>query len=198
MTQQPPSVIVLAGPNGAGKSTIAPVLLPRTLGIVDFVNADDIARGLSAYDSDSAAIEASEIMLRRLRTLAEARVNLAFETTLASRSLAPWLKELIAGGYEFHLFFLWLPSADAAVARVAERVRVGGHHVPEETIRRRYDRGLRNFFELYQVLATNWRMDDSSEADGPKLIARGQGPRTTRVLDQVLWKAILGAYGRET
>ncbi len=96
-------------------------------------------------------------MLSRLRDLAKEKRNFAFETTLAGRSLAPWLARLIDDGYEFHLVYLWLPSADLAVARVADRVRMGGHHVPEETIRRRYRAGLRNFFRLYMQLATLWR-----------------------------------------
>lgn len=195
MAEETPSVIVLAGPNGAGKSTAAPVLLRGTLGIVDFVNADVIARGLSAFDSDSVALEAAGIMLTRLRKLAEERANFAFETTLASRTLAPWLKDLIGAGYQLHLFFIWLPDADAAVARVAARVRSGGHDVPEATIRRRYDRGLNNFFELYQALASTWRMYDNTKIKRPKLIAQGQGVRTTRIVDPKTWATILKGHG---
>jgi predicted ABC-type ATPase len=143
-----PHVVVLAGPNGAGKSTAAPALLAGTLGLTDFVNADVIARGLSAFRPQDAALEAGRIMLERLRSLASLQASFAFETTLASRSFAPWIADLRRQNYVFHLVFLYLPGPEAAIARVAERVRSGGHDVPVETIRRRYTAGLRNFFHL--------------------------------------------------
>lgn len=149
-----PSIILLAGPNGAGKTTAAPTLLKGTLGIVEFVNADTIAQGLAGFDPERASIPAGRVMLNRLKDLAEHRISFAFESTLASRTFAPWLRELIENGYDFHLVFLWLPTAAFAVDRVANRVKMGGHDVPEITIRRRYSAGLRNFFELYRALAT--------------------------------------------
>src|SRR5262245_8852726 len=129
MSSVPPSVVVLAGPNGAGKSTAAPELLKETLALTEFVNADVIARGLSAFDPERATIAAGRIMWKRLRELAHERENFAFETTLASKSYAPWLAKLVESGYRLELTFLWLPSADLAVARVADRVRMGGHAV---------------------------------------------------------------------
>ena len=160
------SVVILAGPIAAGKSTVAPALLYGALAVNEFVNADVIARGLSAFDPESAAIAAGRVMLARLRELADQRVSFAFETTLASRSFAPWLRDLRASGYEIHFLFLWLPSADFALDRVAGRVRAGGHDVPAETVRRRYRAGLRNFFSLYEPLAsTTWAVYDSS---GPR------------------------------
>jgi predicted ABC-type ATPase len=185
-----PSVVVLAGPNGSGKSTTAPALLRGALGVTEFVNADTIAQGLSAYNPLSAALEAGRIMLDRMRSLAAARVDFAFETTLASRSLAPWLAGLVRGGYDVHLLLLWLPSADEAVARVAQRFRSGGHDVPEEMIRRRYTAGLRNFFRLYRPLATKWRMYDRSMSPPARLIAVGRRQRTSIVLDELLWRRI--------
>src|SRR5262245_55089260 len=101
-------------------------------------------------------------MLERMDALAARGVSFGLESTLAARSLAPRLRNLISRGYEFHLVFLYLPSADLAVARVADRVRLGGHNVPEATIRRRYESGLRNFFSLYQPIATSWRIFDNS------------------------------------
>jgi predicted ABC-type ATPase len=126
-------VVVLSGPNGAGKSTAAPSLLKGRLSVDQFVNADEIARGLAGFAPETAAIPAGRIMLTRLRELAAARADFAFESTLASRSFARWLESLTSGGYRFHLVFLWLPSADLAVARVRDRVRQGGHDVPETT-----------------------------------------------------------------
>lgn len=190
-----PSVIVLAGPNGAGKTTAAPALLRGTLGVVEFVNADTIAQGLSGFDPERAAIPAGRAMLRRIGELARQRSSFAFETTLASRTFAPWLAQLTATGYRFHLVFLWLPSADFAVDRVADRVRLGGHSVPEATIRRRYAAGLRNFFGLYQPLATTWRMHDNSDPSGMKLIASGKGSRINKVGNRNVWERILAEYG---
>ena len=132
-----PLVIVVAGANGAGKSTAAPVLLRDTLGVTEFVNADTIAAGLSAFRPESVSIAAGRIMLSRMRRLAAARATFAFETTLGSRSFAPWLAGLQRKGYRVHLLFLWLNSAELAVSRVAERVRLSGHDVPAETVRRR-------------------------------------------------------------
>lgn len=124
MAPTTPNLVVLAGPNGAGKSTAAPMLLRGTLGVTEFVNADVIAQGLSAFAPDRVALSAGRIMLRRLQELARQGVSFAFETTLASRSFAPWIRELAQTGYQFHLVFLWLPSADFAVQRVADRVRL--------------------------------------------------------------------------
>jgi predicted ABC-type ATPase len=151
-----PHVIIIAGPNGAGKSTLAPFLLRDMFGILEFVNADSIALGLSAFQPDKVAFEAGRIMLKRLNYLSEQRVSFAFESTLATRSYAPWIKRLQQQGYIFQLLFLWLQSPDLAVERVKERVRMGGHNIPEETIRRRYQKGLQNFFDLYRGLAETW------------------------------------------
>lgn len=185
----PPIVIVLGGPNGAGKSTAAPRLLKGALGVVEFLNADMIARGISPFAPESAALAASEVMLQRMDALAAAGVSFGLESTLAARSLAPRLRELIDRGYEFHLVFLYLQSADLAVARVADRVRLGGHNIPETTIRRRYQAGLRNFFDLYRPIATSWQMFDNSQA-GRMLIAAGTRRRTSRVPQKKLWKQI--------
>ena len=193
----PPNIVVLAGPNGAGKSTTGPALLRDTLGITKFVDADTIARGLSAFEPERVALAAGKVMIRRIRGLARRREDFAFETTLASRLLAPWLAKLREAGYRVHIVFLWLPSADSAVDRVAGRVRMGGHDIPEETIRRRYRRGLRNFFELYQPLATTWRMYDNYCGAGPRVIAWGAGRRTTRLDDAETWARVLEGAGRE-
>lgn len=128
--------------------------------------------------------------LQRLTELANSRKSFGFETTLAGRTFAPKIRTLIRGGYELHLVFLWLPSPDLAVERVAKRVRLGGHNVPEETVRRRYHSGLRNFFELYRPLATMWRMYDNS-TQRPRLIASGSERTRPSVNDPGLWRRIL-------
>jgi len=189
-----PTVVVLAGPNGAGKSTAAPRLLKGALGVIEFLNADMIARGLSPFDPEGAALAASEVMLQRMDALAEKRISFGLETTLAARSLAPRIRKLIENRYDFRLVFLWLPSADMAVARVADRVRMGGHDVPEAAVRRRYRAGLSNFFELYQPIATSWRMYDNSRPGRMKLIAAGRTSTTTRVTLTTIWKSLRQEY----
>jgi predicted ABC-type ATPase len=184
-----PHVVVLAGPNGAGKSTAAPVLLRGKLGVDEFVNADTIARGLSAFAPEGVAIDAGRVMLRRLERLAAQQRNFAFETTLASRTLAPRIARWMQSGYAFHLVFLWLPNSDFALARVRERVRLGGHDVPEATVRRRYTRGLTNFFTLYQQRSATWRFYDNSQAR-PRLVARGDQTGRSVVSDTELWAQI--------
>ena len=189
-----PSVVVLSGPNGAGKSTIAARLLVGALRVSEYVDADVFARSLPR--SEATAVTAGRAVLRRLDELAMERRSFGFETTLASRSFGPRIRQLIAAGYECHLVFLWLPSADFAIARVADRVRLGGHTVPEETIRRRYRSGLRNFFSLYQTLTTTWRMYDNS-VHQPRLVASGAGRETLVANDVALWRRIRAEAGHE-
>lgn len=194
MIDNSPNLIIMAGPNGAGKSTVAPVLLRDTLGVTQFVNPDVIAQGLSAFEPDRMTFAAGRIMMTRLKALAKQRASFAFETTHASRSFAPWIRKLIQTGYQFHLLFLWLPSADFAVQRVADRVGLGGHNVPEILIRRRYEAGLCNFFALYQPLATTWQMYDNSGESGIRLIAAGQQTTLTQMGDAELWENLKQEY----
>jgi predicted ABC-type ATPase len=196
MAESSPNVVVLAGPNGAGKSTSAPSVLRGALGIDEFVNADVIARGLSGFEPERAAMAAGRIMLARLRELARQKSSFAFETTLASRSFAPWLADLMRTGCQFHLVFLWLPHPDMAVARVAARVREGGHDVPEQTIRRRYEAGLSHFFRLYQPMATTWKLCDNSDTPITKLIAAGESNLVRPVADRPAWEQIVARYNR--
>jgi predicted ABC-type ATPase len=167
-----PSIYVIAGPNGAGKSTTARALLRRYLNCEEFVNADDIARGLSAFRPETVAIRAGRLMLGRLGELARQRIDFAFETTLSSRSLARWLRRRQGEGFEIHLLYAWLPHPDMAVARVAARVAAGGHSIPEEDIRRRYHRSIGNFLEIYMHLADTWEAYDNA-SNTIRLIARG-------------------------
>jgi predicted ABC-type ATPase len=187
-----PQVIVLAGPNGAGKSTMAAPLLSGAFGVDHFVNADTIATGLRALRPEQSSFAAGRIMVRRVKELGAQRADFGFETTLASRSFAPWLRGLKASGYVFNLLYLWLPSADMAVMRVQERVRLGGHDVPEEIVRRRYRRGLRNFFAVYQEMADHWRFLDNSTV--PRLLAEGSGRRVEMVRDVQQWTALCKEY----
>ena len=162
--------------------------------INDFVNADVIAQGLSAFQPEKAAIQAGRVMLERIKALADEQVNFAFETTLASRTFAGWIEGLKAKHYQFHLVFLWLKDVELAISRVAERVRVGGHSVPEETIRRCYAAGLRNFFNLYCPIADFWQLYDNSDADAFSLIAMQSQNETIIQNETVSWKYLLETY----
>ncbi len=190
MTAHVPLVVVLAGPNGAGKSTSAPYLLKDALAVDEFVNADTIAHGLSAYRPDAAAVTAGKVMLERLRALASLRRDFAFETTLSGRSHARWLRELQRAGYRTHLIFLSLPSADLAIARVADRVRRGGHHVPDAVVRRRFVAGLRNLFSIYMHAVDAWTIYDNADVVSPRLVASRAVGAATIVADAEAWESL--------
>ena len=197
MTAKRPHLIVIAGPNGAGKSTTASSLLKGTLKVTEFVNADLIAQGLSGFKPEGAVFHAGRVMLERIYYLAKKRTDFAFETTLASKIFAPWIRNLRKTGHEFHLVYLWLPSEEFAVARLAERVRMGGHDVPEETIRRRYHAGIKNFFRLYKPLADFWRVYDNSKSAGPRLIASGGRSESDNIKDIEIWDMFMGQSKHE-
>lgn len=184
-----PNLVVLAGPNGAGKSTTAKKVVRDRLGIVHYVNADTLACGLSEFDSESMALKAGRIMLDHLHDLARQRLDFGFETTLAGKAFASWIGELKQQGYVFNLIFLWLPSADLAVSRVQDRVRRGGHSIPEETIRRRYERGMDNFFRLYEPLADFVQLLNNSNPEEPILVVEKRHGIITEV-DERLWNQI--------
>lgn len=185
-----PNVVIIAGPNGSGKSTPAPALLRDTLNIPEYVNADTIAEGLSAFAPEDASFDAGRVMLGRLHDLAKERRDFAFETTMASRFYAGWLKRLRSdSSYRVNLIFLWLDDVGLAIARVAARVRAGGHDIPEETIRRRYDRGLKNFFELYLPVANVWSVRDTSFRESVE-IARYTEESGQTIFDEEKWKRI--------
>jgi predicted ABC-type ATPase len=157
------TVYVIAGPNGAGKTTFATEFLPEFVDCREFLNADLIAAGLSPFAPETQNLRAGRLLLERIHELFSARVDFAFETTLAGRSYARMLKTFRQEGYRVVLFFLWLPSVELAVSRVAMRVRQGGHNIPEADIRRRYTAGLRNFFGLYRSVLDAWWLYDASE-----------------------------------
>lgn len=160
------------------------------MGIDAFVNADVIAQGLAAFSPESVAFMAGRIMLRRIEELARAREDFAFESTLAGRSAHRLLTGLVGAGYEVHVFYLWLPSPDLAVARVRRRVEMGGHDVPEPVLRRRFWRSLVNFDRLYRPVTRTWRLYDGSGLGGRPLIAHGIGAREPVVLNEPMWQEI--------
>ncbi|MEW6208566.1 MAG: zeta toxin family protein [Acidobacteriota bacterium] len=187
-----PKIIAIAGPNGAGKSTLAPFLLRDAFGVMDYVNADTIAEGLSAFGPQGAAIEAGRVMLRRMQNLIEQRRTFAFESTLSGRTPARWIERAKREGFEFHLLFLWLESEELAVERVAARVRRGGRNVPEPAIRRRHRLGVRNFFERYQRRADEWVVLDTSLSN-TDLIAVGRSSNVSIIHRPDKWQKICEA-----
>ncbi len=157
-----PTLCILGGCNGAGKTTLARELLPR-LGLMRFLNADEIARGLSPLDPSLSAFKAGRLLLEEARSLIAAKASFAIESTLSGKTYVALIREAKARGYRFLLHYIVIGSATQAVARVALRVRLAGHHVPEDDVRRRFDRSRRHFMENYLPLADEWVLWDNAE-----------------------------------
>jgi predicted ABC-type ATPase len=164
-----PTLCILGGCNGAGKTTLARELLPR-LGLMRFLNADEIARGLSPLDPTLTAFKAGRVVLEEARSLIAAKASFALESTLSGRAQVALIREAKAQGYRILLHYIVIGSATQAVARVALRVRLGGHHVPENDVRRRFDRSRKHFMEDYLPLADEWGLWDN-QSPPPKQIA---------------------------
>ena len=184
---------IIAGCNGAGKTTAAYQLLPNLLGINEFINADEIARGLSPFNVEGAAIQAGRLMLTRIKQLIAQGADFAFETTLATRSYVQLAKAAQQQGYTVYLLFFWLHSSQMAIQRVAQRVKEGRHNIPEPTIRRRYTLGLQNFFQLYRPVVNQWVFVDNV-ADEPELIAQSINLDIS-IYNKSIWTDLEGTYG---
>lgn len=183
-----PRVVIFAGPNGAGKSTHADAIL-AALEIETFVNADYIARGLSGRNTEAVAFEAGRIMLKRLRQLSDAGADFAFESTLSSRTFAPFLRKLKALGYAVVIYYFSLSNAQLAIRRVKLRVALGGHNVPADVVRRRFGRSLSNFLTLYHPLADEWTLFDNSTSPLAKTIATKLNNQLT-VMETATWQKL--------
>jgi predicted ABC-type ATPase len=157
------SLYIIAGCNGAGKTTASFTILPDILDCREFVNTDEIAKGLSPFQPEKAAIEAGKIMLRRIESLLNKNVNFAFETTLASKSYKNTIVKAQAAGYQVTLLFFWLQTVELAKKRVQKRVSEGGHNIEQEVIERRYMAGIRNLFEIYLPIVNEVLIFDNSE-----------------------------------
>lgn len=166
-------IVIIAGPNGSGKTTFAEQFLPYEAECPDFINADLIARGLSPFAPERVALQAGKIMLGQMARKVQRRESFAFETTLSGKNYAQHIRRWKRAGYYVKLIFLSLPSADLAVARVKGRVAQGGHHVPEDVVRRRFDAGLRHFEIVYRELVDSWALYDNS-GHAPKLLDAGE------------------------
>jgi predicted ABC-type ATPase len=157
------NLYIIAGCNGAGKTTASYNILPTILNCKEFVNADEIAKGLSPFQPEKASFEAGRIMLRRIDELLQKDVDFAFETTLATKSFAQTVRKAQEKNYTVTLLFFWLNSIELAKQRVALRVAEGGHNIPEEIIERRYQRGIKNLFDIYLPVCDNIMCFDNSD-----------------------------------
>jgi predicted ABC-type ATPase len=167
---QKPNLYIIAGPNGAGKTTFALKFLPDYVECLEFVNVDLIANGISPFDPERAALRAGRIMLEQIHSLAKRGVDFGFETTLSGRTYVKLLQDMKRNGYLIHIFFLWISDVELALERIRLRVRNGGHHIPEDIVRRRFGRSLSNFLRVYKPLADSWTIFDNS-GHVPEMVA---------------------------
>lgn len=184
-----PRLFIIAGCNGAGKTTASYILLPELLHIKEFVNADEIARGLSPFQPETVSIEAGKIMLRRLQDLLSRRQDFALETTLASKNYNRFIDQARQLRYSITLVYYWLESVELAIKRVKIRVAEGGHDIPQEVIIRRYYSGLKNFMYIYKNKVDYWVLVDNSETK-QETIAEGHSGNQYDVINQGKWKTI--------
>ena len=180
-----PSLYIIAGCNGAGKTTASFTILPEILKVKEFVNADNIAAGLSPFNVESVAFESGRIMLQRIQQLLEVKEDFAFETTLSTRSYVSLIKKAKLKGYKITLLYFWLHSPDFAKQRVAKRVSKGGHNIPDEVVERRYYRGISNLLNLYIPIVDNCTVIDNKDVV-PNIIVR-VSKKEEMILNSELW-----------
>jgi predicted ABC-type ATPase len=183
---------VIAGCNGAGKTTASYTVLPDILECKEFVNADEIAKGLSPFNPENVALTSGRLMLERIKKLTDTGQSFAFETTLSTRSYRKFIVDAKKKGYSVTLLFFYLNSADLAVERVKTRVVEGGHNIPENVIRRRYVNGLKNFFELYCDEVHNWMFIENS--GGEYLVIAEREEDSLAIHEIELWQEIKTKY----
>lgn len=185
-----PNLYVISGCNGAGKTTASYSVLPDMLNCKEFVNADEIAKGLSPFQPDNVAIEAGRIMLNRINELMKQKEDFAFETTLSARTYRQLIKKAQSEGYFVTLVYFWLNSVELAIQRVNTRVLAGGHSIPEETIRRRYRKGIENLSQIYLPISDYWLIFDNSEHT-PEIIAKGFQDKEIKIYSQEIYNQII-------
>ncbi len=184
-----PKLFIISGCNGAGKTTASYTILPNMLNCCNFVNADEIARGLSPFDPESASIQAGRIMLARVEELLNEQQDFAIETTLATRTYVNLVKKAQSRGYKVTLLYFWLNMPSLAVERVKLRVESGGHNVSEDSIRRRYDMGIKNLIHLYIPICEYWMIIDNSSE--PEIIGEGGKDITTKIHNKTLFNQLI-------
>ena len=184
-----PNLYIIAGCNGAGKTTASNTILPEILQCHEFVNADNIAFGISPFNIEGAAFEAGRIMLRRLDLLLHEGVDFAFETTLATRSYVSFIHQAKTMGYKVSLVYIWIQSPALAKQRVAARVSRGGHNIPDDVIERRYHRGISNLLNLFIPICDYWVVADNTR-NRLERIAEGEGSFGLRIINHDIWTTI--------
>jgi predicted ABC-type ATPase len=180
---------IIGGPNGAGKTTASYSVLPKILECREFVNADEIARGLSPFNPESVAIEAGRLMLSRIAELLRRNESFSIETTLATRSYFRLIEQAHRQGYDVTLLYFWLRTPEQAIERVAERVSKGGHNIPSDVIRRRYQEGIDNLFHIYMPIVDTWVLVNNSMTPR-SIVATGGRNQQTEINDEVELKNI--------
>ena len=187
---------IIAGCNGAGKTTASFTILPEVLDCKEFINADEIAKGLSPFQPESVAMQAGRIMLARMDELLQKGETFAFETTLATKSYKQKIEWAQANGYEVTLLFFWLDSPNMAKKRVAQRVAEGGHSIPSETIERRYHNGIVNLFAIYIDMVDICYIFDNSEGR-KELIAQKEKHKGIIIYNTDLYNQMKNSYEKE-
>ena len=188
---------IISGPNGAGKTTASYSVLPKILHCKEFVNADEIARGLSPFNPESVAIEAGRLMLSRIKDLLSKNESFSIETTLATRSYFRLIEKAHQQGYEVTLLYFWLKSPEQAMERVAERVSKGGHNIPQDIIVRRYFEGIDNLFQIYMPIVDTWILVNNSETPR-SIVASGGNNQDLIIRNSVLFNQIKKYVKRRT
>ena len=183
------NLYIISGCNGAGKTTASYTVLPEVLDCKEFVNADEIARGLSPFNPESVAIEAGRLMLQRIEDLLSKEESFSIETTLATKSYINLVRRAQEKGYTVRLLFFWLNSPELALQRIAERVAKGGHNIPEPIVRRRYVAGICNLFRLFMSEVDSWEIYDNSKYPAIQ-IARGGKDDETSIIVESTYKTI--------
>jgi predicted ABC-type ATPase len=184
-----PNLYIIAGCNGAGKTTTSYTVLPELLNCREFVNADNIAAGLSPFNPESVAIEAGRLMLQRIRELLMKEVDFALETTLATKNYVSFIRDAKQKGYHVTLLYFWLDSPQLAINRVAKRVSKGGHNIPSETVIRRFYGGIKNLLELYLPICDEWLVFNNMQID-PELVAQGTAILEKQIINNDIWETI--------
>ncbi len=185
-----PRLYIISGCNGAGKTTASYSLLPEMLDCSEFVNSDEFAKGLSPFNPEKASIQASRYMLLKIRYMLKKQRDFAVETTLATRTLLKTAKMAQSAGYTVTLLYFWLNSPELAIERVKARVETGGHNIPEETIRRRYQVGIDYFFHYYAPICERWILTDNSQIPF-RVIAEGSKDDVINIKDEETYAKIL-------
>ena len=187
---QHPNLYIIAGPNGAGKTTASYTLLPEMLNCINFVNADEIARGLSPFSPNAVDVQAARIMLQRIDELLLQKADFAIETTLATRSYVQLVKRAQAIGYKVHLLFFYLESPEQAIQRVAQRVKEGGHGIPKEVIRRRFKLGITNLIKLFIPICDSVLVYNNIKTPAQIIARKRNQAETIELIEPETWKKL--------